>query len=58
MISTGLIVAICLVIAVLIVGAAFIWALLETRQAGAQRKKNRLSHRLKSRKQSFKAQDR
>jgi ABC-type Mn2+/Zn2+ transport system permease subunit len=58
MIYSGLFVAICLVVAVAIVGAAFVWALLETRQASAQRKKYRLSHHLKSRKQSPKAHDR
>lgn len=55
--SFDLIMAICLVTAVLILGAAFVWALLETRQAGVHRKKYRLSHHIKSRKQSTKARD-
>jgi len=55
--SFDLIMAICLATAVLILGAAFVWALLETRQAGVHRKKNRLSHHIKSRKQSAKARD-
>ncbi|HWU56426.1 MAG TPA: hypothetical protein VN175_13045 [Rhizomicrobium sp.] len=58
MISSALIMAIGLAMAVVIVGAAFVWALLETRQAGVHRKKYRLSHHLKSHKQSLKAQDR
>jgi|KBSSwiStaDraftv2_1062776.scaffolds.fasta_scaffold1742896_2 hypothetical protein len=56
--SFDLIMAICLATAVLILGAAFVWALMETRQAGVHRKKYRLSHHIKSRKQSAKARDR
>jgi hypothetical protein len=58
MISSGLIVAIGLAIAVAILGAAVVWAFREARQRGAPRKKYRLSHHRKSRKQSLKARDR
>jgi len=50
MISYGLIIAICLVMAVGIVGAAIVWALLEIRRHGGHHQKHRLSSHLKSHK--------
>ena len=58
MIASDLIVAICLAIAVVIVAAAFVWALLETRQPSARRRKYRPPRHRKSHKQSLKIQDR
>jgi hypothetical protein len=57
MISYDLVMAICLVMAVGVVGAAIVWALLETRHESAHRHKRPLSRHLKAHKHPFKAQD-
>jgi hypothetical protein len=57
MISYDLVMAIGLAMAVGIVGAAIVWALLETRRESAHRPKRPLSRHLKAHKHSFKAQD-
>jgi hypothetical protein len=57
MISYDLVMAICLVMAVGVVGAAIVWALLETRHESAHRHKRPLSRHLKAHKHTFKAQD-
>jgi hypothetical protein len=58
MISSTLVVAIGLALAVLILGAALVWAFLEARQNGAHPKKHRLPHHAKSSKRPLKAPDR
>ena len=52
MITSNLVMAICFVVVVGIMGAAMVWALLETRQGDAHHKKERLSRHLKSQKRS------
>lgn len=53
-----LIAAIGLILAVGIVGAAIVWALLETRREGVHHARHSLRQRHKSREKRLKAQDR